>query len=935
VEHDVRVQAAMSTLGLFGREEALRALSDVLDGGGSAVVTGEPGAGKSSLLKVTQQWASRRGRRVLSVTPTQFERGLPFAGLAELISQCPEGVDASLPAPQWRALAAALHRIEPGEGEVDALAVSLAVRGVLATVCADEPVVLLIDDLQWLDQATVGSLGFAVRGRGVETLVVIAASRPEPGAGQELTRTMAEPKHEITLKPLEDWAIGQLLRDRLGTRWTPPMSEGVARVSGGNPLLALEIGRALQADVPTSSGGVFPVPRSLTELLNERVGRLPQEARQVLLLVSANGRLSVPQLQRLVDETLLSLALEAATDAEIAIVDAESVVSFTHPMLASAIYEAVKPTERRQAHHLLADSLVDSVERAWHRSKSSTMPDESVAAELETAAEISRSRGALQLAAELLEGAALATPSGSDNAAKLSRWLTAVDSYRAAGDATAATAALDKCVTLALSPEHQAELLMRRGRLAPDIRSAAALAQQAFDLAPRGSQVRAELLRTLGTFQRVLGDGPRAMELTKQAISESVRLGRFDVKLSGLNERISIERIWGLGGSADTAREIWSVMESAPTEVLPESMAWARGFFASWNDETAEGYVRRAIADTTSAGRYGKLAGLYISLVLCLIRASRIGDAQIAVHDADRSGAWAPADNVWAATAAPQEDMARILATEYSGDLDEARDLTYRAIARPQIQGAPYWRAGFLAQLGFIEVSARNWPAALEALREVAALFERTGMVDLEQLLWGVDYVDAALQLGEMDDAEAGIAFLRRQGEAGRPEASIAADRCGALLTAAMGNLDGAIDSLRNIVDAPNRECPFEAARSHLALGKVYRRTGQKAMANQVLLHAAYAFDALGVPRWAERAQEEARRIGLRHSEGTLTATERRVAELVGAGRSNHETAAELFMSVKTVEANLTRIYRKLSLRSRTELAVRLGSLNALDGASD
>ena len=132
---------------------------------------------------------------------------------------------------------------------------------------------------------------------------------------------------------------------------------------------------------------------------------------------------------------------------------------------------------------------------------------------------------------------------------------------------------------------------------------------------------------------------------------------------------------------------------------------------------------------------------------------------------------------------------------------------------------------------------------------------------------------------------------------------------------------------LRKVVEQPGSECPFEAARSRLALGQLYRRTGYKGMASEALNAAAVAFGELGIPRWAQRACDEASRVGLHPTTSTLTETERRVAELVGSGRSNQETAAELFISVKTVEANLTRVYRKLSVRSRTELANHLNNL--------
>ena len=223
---------------------------------------------------------------------------------------------------------------------------------------------------------------------------------------------------------------------------------------------------------------------------------------------------------------------------------------------------------------------------------------------------------------------------------------------------------------------------------------------------------------------------------------------------------------------------------------------------------------------------------------------------------------------------------------------------------------------------------AGNWQAALEPLRELAAIFENTKMVDLEQLLWPIDYADAALQIGALDEVATAVSLLRRQGAAGRPEAAVAADRCQALLDAARGDIESALTSVRGVVDQAELECPFEAARSLLALGQVSRRAGYKGTANELLNTAATTFARLGIPYWAERALHEAARTGLQSTTTALTETEQRVAELVASGASNQQTAAELFLSVKTVEANLTRIYRKLSVRTRTELANHLATLD-------
>jgi DNA-binding CsgD family transcriptional regulator len=632
--------------------------------------------------------------------------------------------------------------------------------------------------------------------------------------------------------------------------------------------------------------------------------------------VSAAGRLTVAQLQGIVEAARLRSALEAAADADVAVVGAEAVVTFTHPLLASAIYEAAAPAERRRAHHVLAEKLDDPVQRALHRSRTVTAPDEPVAGELEQAAGISRARGAQKLAGELWEGAALATPPGVDTGAGLGRWLRAVDAYLDAGDHVAARAALDNGSAAATVPEQQAQVLARRLRLSDQRSGARTLAERALLLAPKGSEVRAEILTSLGTAHRMQGNGSDALRVSRMAVTEAAAVKRFDVQLTALNEQLAIEQHWGLGTPQQTLRDIERLVDSAAPDLTAAQVAWTQGFFATWNDETAEEHVRAGIALAVTAGRYGDLSHLYICLVLVLIRASRVRDAQAALQEADRLGAWA--------ASSLQEDMARVLVKEYAGDLDAAREVARGAVAGSRISGSTYWLVGFLAQLGFVETSARNWQTALDALREVAEVFASTEMVDLEQLLWGADYADAALQVGSLQEVEVAISVLRRQGAAGRPEATVAADRCEALLKAARGEVDDALHELVRIVDQRGSECPFEATRSRLALGQVYRRAGYKRMASDALNEAADTFAELGIPRWAERARDEADRVGLQPTTSRLTETERRVAELVGSGQSNQETAAELFMSVKTVEANLTRIYRKLSVRSRTQLASRL-----------
>jgi hypothetical protein len=239
------------------------------------------------------------------------------------------------------------------------------------------------------------------------------------------------------------------------------------------------------------------------------------------LLVSAAGRLSVTQLSEIVDEPQVRSALDAAADGDVATVGAGSMVVFTHPLLASAVYEAAAPGDRRRAHSALAELLDDPVERARHHARSITAPDEAVARELRHAAEVSRGRGAQALAGELFEAAALALPRGADGAGSLECWLRAVDTYIDAGDHIAAQAALNSGAGLATLPLQRAQVLIRRLRLTDHYAGVRSLADEALELAPNGTEIRAETLQILAMVHRMQGRGDDALQVSHLAVTEA------------------------------------------------------------------------------------------------------------------------------------------------------------------------------------------------------------------------------------------------------------------------------------------------------------------------------------------------------------------------------------------------------------------------------
>ena len=904
---------------VFGREHELAALRAALLMGGGVVVTGAPGAGKSNLLAAFRWEAGERQDTVLAATPTSSEQELPFAGLTALVGRHFDAVASDLPGPQRRALAVALQREEPPEGGIDPLAVPLAFAGLLERLCTQRSVVMMLDDLHWLDQPTVATVAFALRRLGTDRLAVLAGTRPDPGAGGEVLESLPKPRHQIDLLPLDEAAIGQLLRNRLGQTWLPPLSSRVARASAGNPMWALEIARSMQADMSSDqllarlgAGAVVPVPDALTALIGDRVARLPDAMRQLLLPAAVASRLTVAQLERIRDKAQVQQALETAADVELAAVSADGVIEFTHPLLASALYEAAPPALRRRVHREVAGVLDDPVERAQHRGLSLASPSEGVAAELEGAADIARDRGAIGLVGDLLVRAARATPAHATNA--FTRWLRALDAYRDAGAEEAANTALENCAHLAVDAHEQAELLLRRAWGADDVSTSKSLAEQAFRLAPANTQTRVQALIWLASAYREMGRGRIAWRTADWAFQAAEQADLPDLCVEALEERLGVEECWALGQVERTRAE----MQHYAARGSKFSQSWVVGAIAlnaPWHDATAVDTLRGAVREASDGGRYGAQRWFSSWLVLALIRSSQISEAEVALQDADDAG-------IWHGFPLP-EWAARVAVLAYRGDIGEARRAARKAA--DAFETEPFLRAAFLAPLSLIEVSSDGWPAAIQCSRELADIFARTGMVDLFGLLWGVDYAYAALQLGLLDEVNAPIRLLREQGErADRPEATAAADRCQALLTAARGESDAAVASLRELVALDGVEPPFEAARSALALGQVARRAGYKGLARDQIQQAVEAFDQMGALRWAERARTEAARVGLHHATGALTETERRVAKLVAEGRTNRETADALFMSVKTVEANLSKIYRKLGVRSRTELATRM-----------
>ncbi len=401
---------------IVGREAELEAVERFLDGVPSGplalLVEGEAGIGKTTLWLEAVRAAEDRAYRVLQVRPAQSEAELSYVALADLVGEAFDQTRASLPAPQERALEIALLRAEPKE-PADPRTTATGLVGVLTALTADAPLVLALDDVQWLDAASARALEFAARRLPPRVgLLMTRRAQDFNEAPLGLGRALPEDRlQRLVPGPLSLAALHQVIAHGLGTAPSRPMLARIVDASGGNPFFALEIARALARDSSDYRlGDPLPVPESLQELVLARLQALPAAAHTAVLVAAALSRPTVAMVaEALGPERNIQSALVAAEEAGVLVMERER-IRFTHPLLASVVYGAASNSQRRQLHRRLAEVVADPEERARHLAASVTEADEATASELEQAARRAALRGAHDAAAELFEASCRLTP---------------------------------------------------------------------------------------------------------------------------------------------------------------------------------------------------------------------------------------------------------------------------------------------------------------------------------------------------------------------------------------------------------------------------------------------------------------------------------------------------------------------------------------------
>jgi DNA-binding CsgD family transcriptional regulator len=894
-------------------QEALQGLIAEVRSGRSQVlvVRGEAGIGKTALLEYLVEEASWYA--VLRATGVQAEMELPFAGLQQLFGSmlAPLG---SLPDVQREAIevAFALRHGPPP----DRFLLGVAVLGLLAELAEERPVICVVDDAQWLDMASAQILGFVARRLLGESVALVLAVR-EPDA------EMFAGLPELLVSGLRD----EDARELLTTVIRGPLDERVVdRIVGetrGNPLALMELPRALSA-AQLAGGfglpGAWSLSRRIEESFLRQLEHLPEATRRLMLLAAAEPMGDPVLLRRAAAR--LGLSPDAAAPAEaFDLLALGAQVRFRHTLLRSAIYHTASLAERQAVHRALAeatDEQVDPDRHAWHRAHSARGPDEDVASELERSAQRAQSRGGMAAAAAFLERAAALTP---DPGRRARRALAAARDNQLAGAPEAAVSLLHVAAAGPLDELHYALLQQLRGRVAVHLNRSAEAVPRLVDAAKRLESVDPELARDAhlealyaASVAGRLGPGmAEAAQAARVAPPPPSALDGIDLLVAGLAVRFT-------DGYSASAPILMRALVALPgwEPRYEESMRapWlaVRAAVDLFDDES---WHVLASSHTKAARSFGALGVLPISLTY-------LADLRVLEGRLDAAAALADdAESMFDATRSRRISGARLLLAACRGDGDQAESVIAQAERDANARGEGVVLTYGEHARAVLNNGLGEYQAALAASQRSSAADELG--VSTRSL---VELVEAADRCGDPVVAAQALQRLCERTQAAGSEWALGIEaRSRALLS------DGQLaeDLYREAVERLGRcRVRFELARAHLLYGEWLRRQRRRRDARSQLHEAHQMFTEMGARPFAERSSREliatgetARRRSVETMDA-LTPHELRIAQMARDGASNQEIATQLFVSRKTVEYHLHKVFVKLGISTREDLHLAL-----------
>jgi DNA-binding NarL/FixJ family response regulator len=893
---------------LVGRESELGAVETFLrsEQPRALVIVGEPGIGKTTLWQAAVEQARARGARVLMARPTESEARLAFAGLADLLADVPDELFARLPQPQRVGLDAALLRAvsaRPPERRVVGagfLTLLRALAGLSEVACA-------IDDLQWLDASSAAVVEFALRRLGEEPVRGILSVRSTELARAPVPALERDQQVEhVELGPLSVAALHRVLAQQLGRTSPRPTLVRIARAAGGNPLYAIEIARELDRRGEHDISGGMPVPAGLDALVRARVHALPAGTRDALLRAAVLARPDT--------ETIDPVELAPAEEAGLVRVEPDGRIEFVHPLFASAVYSAAPAARLGEAHRAVADLARDPEERARHLALAARGPDAGVVRELQAAARHARMRGSPDSAAELTGLALRLLP--ADAPARLELQLELAEQLHLASDFPAARALLEELRATLPPGDLRARALLtlveieywRSGES-----TATALAEEA--LADAHEPVlRARCHAAVALYAGTV-DLPKAAASAREALAllEDVADADPGLVAAALSARVRADLFLGDGFDRETAMRALALEESSPPATVDTRVVFKLGQWLRYVDdlEGARAHLEQAERQAHEEGDESSLANILLNRVIVATWAGDLtGAAELAERMLDAFGQHG---------VGPEHgDLWRAYVDAYAGRVEPVREAAQKADP-----GEPMVAAIWARCVGLAELAAGDTAAADRHLTGALEVFERVAF--REPAVWRIDgdAIEAALAAGDLDRAEELLTrFEERAARSHIPWSLAVSARCRGLVLAAHGELDAAAEALERALTEHERcPMPLERARTLLAQGRLQRRLKRKRQARLALDEARDLFARQGAATWVARVDDELGRVAVRRAPAELSATELRIAQLAADGLSNQAIAEQVFVSVKTVESNLKRAYRKLGIASRAQLA--------------
>jgi DNA-binding NarL/FixJ family response regulator len=899
---------------LVGRDAELRSLFGRLDGVGAqgcAIgLLGEPGVGKSALQGAAVEYARSAGFTVLTARGSQSEAHLPFASLHQLLQPLLPRVD-RLPALQRDALLACFAM--GGSIEANPFFTYLAVLELLVDSASRAPVLVALDDLHWMDQPSIDTVAFVARRIASEPLIMLCTSRPE-----SLPLVDAHTIEWTELGGIDEAAAASLLQAR-SPQLSSTLRGRVLRQARGNPLALLEFATALASGryAVTEFDEDLPMTTRLERAFAARAEHLDPAAHAVLTIAvvddgdDVNDVLAAAQI--LHGAPLDLAAAQPAIDQGLLTLSGER-YRIAHPLVGSALRQAMPVATRQQAHQALAQVLLAHPDRAvWHRASAVSGRDEQIAAELEQAAENVQRRGAVASAAAWLERAAALSPDPQSQAARL---LSVAELGYQLGRFRQVEQIKAQVAGMELRPRDRSRLAWLEGVFHDGSTGEPAEVRHLVDMARHATDAQdADLAVQLlvGAARRAWWRDP-GPTLRHEIVSAAHQLG-----LPAQDPRLLA--ICGLSESTEQGPAIVEQLARWPADAggRPD-LAGLLGIaaFCTGDFRRAAAFLSTPVQELRVQGRMSLLAEalairswaeIYLGVFDVAISADE------AVRLADETG-----QSLWAATA-----RIAVAMIEAVGKGWETHDLLSEAehVALRTPNAASSLLAGVQLARGVAELGANRHDQAYGELHRVFVpadpAFQRM------QQVWAISYLaDAAVRTGRRDEAASMLASVERIVGGSPPMGSaIALEYSRAVLA----DPDSADALFQTAMNGASRQLPWHRARAELAYGSWLRRNRRVVESREPLRAARTTFDALGARTWAQRADQELRSTGERgwqpkaNPRELLSSQEIQIAELAAQGLSNREIGQRLFLSHRTVSSHLYRIFPKLGIASRGQLA--------------